>query len=77
MSTKIVKLHGGPWHGKKVELPSDQNHFHIAGPTDEVIEYFNPDTISPEATVPYREGMYSAAHGSTEDYEWDGWRGHE
>jgi hypothetical protein len=76
MGTRIIKLHGGPMHGKKIELPDDQDHFHIAGPAD-VPDDFVLSAADMTAQVPYKEGMYSKVIGHADDFEWDGWRGHD
>lgn len=67
---KIVHLHGGPWHGQDIQIPADQDHIHIMGPT------MPQDT---DKFVPVKEGMYSqvAHRGHEADFEWDGWRSHD
>jgi hypothetical protein len=74
---KIVKLHGGPMHGKKIELENGQDHFHVAEPVQLPEDFYAGGGPDPAITeVPFREGMYSQVAGCPEDYEWDGWRTH-
>lgn len=77
MATHVVKLHGGPMHGKKMELPDDQQHFHIAGPAPMPADFDKDGELDMSQPVPYKEGMYSRVTGSPDDFEWDGWRGHD
>lgn len=70
---KTVQLHGGPWHGQQIEVPSDQDHFHIVGPATPPVE------PAPDDPVVLKEGTYSqvAGPGNLHDFEWDGWVTHE
>lgn len=66
-------------HGQRVTIPNERDHFHIAAPTvtaEEIIAAAVEGDMEPK---PIREGMYSqVGHaGSFNDFEWDGWRGHE
>jgi hypothetical protein len=74
--SRIVTLHGGPMHGKKISIEIDQDHFHIAGALEAEFPQSGDDPQDPVA-IPFREGMYSKVFGYPNDFEWDGWRTHE
>lgn len=73
---KAVMLHGGPMHGKVVGVPAGVSHVHIKG-----FKPGHPRFISGPATtndtMPIRDGLYSSVHGSSTDFEWDGWIDHD
>lgn len=68
--SKTVQLHGGPWHGQEIAIPTGQDHFHIMGPSK---------PLEGDEIVPVREGIYSQVAGPrhTHDFEWDGWVSHD
>jgi len=73
--SRIVQLHGGPWHGQQVSVPSGRDHFHIIMPVLDAL------TRTPEQPTPVdtKEGIYSqVGHaGWINDFEWDGFVTHE
>lgn len=74
-----IRLHGGPWHGRTVEIPDNRDHFHIIEPVEEIARYFINAPTESEAfeTAQTREGTYSRVQGYPGNYEWDGWRSHD
>lgn len=76
---QTIRLHGGPWHGRVTAVEDGRDHFHIIEPVADAIERAIKAEAPEEGVqvVPTREGMYSRAHNSKTDYEWDGWRSHD
>ena len=74
---RVVRLHGGPWHGRIVQVQDDRDHFHIIEPVAVVRDLTEIDENTQPERVETREGMYSIVKGSPTDYEWDGWRSHD
>lgn len=74
---QTVDLFGGPMHGKRITLPTGQNHFHIKGLVTAPVEQKLDGTVPPRPTdiVKTREGMYSRVR-NTINFEWDGWINH-
>lgn len=69
---KAVTLHGGPWHGRRMNIPSDWVHIHIARTLDNPALYDGTDDKDvPEISV--RHGRYSSVAFQPNDFEWDGW----
>lgn len=68
-----VQLHGGPWHGRSIEIQNGMGHFHIKGQLPERREWREELGEFPEP-VPTRVGTYSAVLYSQGDFEWDGWQ---
>jgi hypothetical protein len=66
-------------HGQQVTVPSDRDHFHIAHPMKTAREIIAAATEGDMDPVEIREGMYSQIRhrGCDNEFEWDGWRGHE
>lgn len=70
---RVVRLHGGPYHGKQVEIVDNRDHIHV-------VVYEKPQlTEQPDspAPLPSREGMYSQVQYAPNDFEWDGYRTHD
>jgi hypothetical protein len=74
--SQTIDLHGGPWHGRTVELPDGQDHFHIVGPMDLPVDYTAESADMEIGQVHTREGMYSRVCRSR-NFEWDGWLSHD
>lgn len=72
MHAKRVLLHGGPYHGKVVDVPEQNDHFHIMGMIPKGTAF------GVEGHVETREGTYSQVSGpnNRNDFEWDGWVSH-
>jgi len=71
---KHVVLHGGPLHGRHLQIPDDMRCVTVEQPPENPFEFLD----HPEhETVPSRTGHYSAVAGSPEAFEWDGWRPHQ
>ena len=59
-------------HGKKMALPDDWDCLFILGADIPAVSIGTEDEYP--TTIATRKGMYSRAHNSTTDFEWDGWR---
>ncbi len=78
MHAKTVRLHGGPYHGRTVDIPADHNHFHIVGMNPaSLLRGITEDQDNP-ANIETREGTYSQVSGpnNRNEFEWDGWVSH-
>lgn len=76
--TKTVHLHGGPWHGRVVNLVAEADHFHVMGmDPSSLLRGIIEDQDNP-AEIDTREGTYSQVSGPNyrNDFEWDGWVSH-
>ncbi|QWS69714.1 hypothetical protein SEA_WILLIAMSTRONG_47 [Microbacterium phage WilliamStrong] len=72
---KLVTLHGGPMHGQQVGVPEGANHVHIRGFSPRTARFITSEATTND-TMPIRDGIYSSAHGSATEFEWDGWKDH-
>jgi hypothetical protein len=63
---EIVELHGGPWHGDKVDLPFERS------PSLQYQKEFEED-----GQIVQKYGKYTRVHDvsnrPTKDFEWVGW----
>lgn len=71
---RVVDLHGGPWHGRRVTLPPGADHIHIVGLYAKPGNFTMEEAEGATSHMPQREGTYSLVRGYTNDFEWDGWR---
>lgn len=71
---KTVQLHGGPWHGQRIDVPDHADHFHVQQPVFTGLDMLPMDEPT---QVPVKEGTYSRVLGHPNDFEWDGWVTHE
>lgn len=71
MSSRNVRLHGGPLHGKIMAVPEGVKYIDVQGVKEEPVNF---DGSAVPQVVPTRTGQYSRVIGKPEDYEWDGWK---
>ncbi|WNO27287.1 hypothetical protein SEA_JEMERALD_48 [Microbacterium phage Jemerald] len=78
MGAKTVLLHGGPYHGRYVAVPAENDHFHIREMPQDAFERAMHDEVDTFHVVQSREGTYSQVSGPNHhnDFEWDGWVSH-
>lgn len=77
MTSKQVRLHGGPLHGTYLVVRDDEDHIHIESFGPECLLSAPQEQDSTEHVVT-REGTYSQVAGpdNRNNYEWDGWVSH-
>lgn len=80
MATSVTyHLNGGPWHGRKIALDANRDHFHLLEPVEEAISRAlqAPSLEEGIEVVKTREGTYSVIRGYPGEMEWDGWVSHD
>lgn len=74
---RVVDLHGGPWHGRRVAIPPKAVRLHITAPFEKPGNFTVAEAVGESKVTPKREGTYSQVRGTQNDFEWDGWRPEE
>lgn len=72
MNTKIVALHGGPYHGRAVEIPNMEESFTCEAVGEyNIKEFFETSALE---SLKVRTGTYSRIRGKFREFEWDGFQ---
>jgi len=79
---RVITLHGGPMHGRQMQIPTGLDHIHVAAPAKLNAALFREMLEHPTQAVEMAEvkqGIYSQVthQGYHSDFEWDGWLNHD